>query len=448
MAGEIDLGLLEPATPAVPEPTLADPLRRLRGWWTRWRRAAGSGLLAVLVLGLVAGAAPSGSARAVTVALPATGGGQYEVVGDLLFLAETDHNWAAYDLATGARQWPLGDTYGGSLDLVERGVNLFHWRAGIALDPATGEVVWAWPGLRARPGARTGVAKDDYRPGRSRDDQLSNPYQAHRMVGIDLATGQVRWQESLDIGVRAWLVGDPPVTLSVSADDLIELRDPDTGAVLASRRVPGVTDSPQPIWPFLLGDWLVVQAWDDDDARILRGYDVRTLAQRWELSGPSRLGWAEPCGPMLCLRHRDGDEFEVDPATGERQKAFDIQVVDPATGRVSWTADSRRTLLLPAGERLVAYEVDATPRAVLDAHTGRTLLDLTGWWRATAAATNDTNLTLLRADSGRTVVARLDPATLALTELGRVPGRPDRCQPATGSLVCSYGDQLWIWPHP
>jgi hypothetical protein len=135
-----------------------------------------------------------------------------------------------------------------------------------------------------------------------------------------------------------------------------------------------VTDSPQPIWPFLLGDWLVIQAWYEDDRRVLRGYDVDTLAQRWELvSAPGRAGWAEPCGPMLCLRYPEVDESAADPATGDPRAFYDVQVVDPATGRASWVADGRRTLLFPAGERLVAYDVDGTARAVLDARTGRPL---------------------------------------------------------------------------
>jgi hypothetical protein len=249
MRGDIDLGLLEPSAPGL-EPQLVDPLRWLQGWWTRRRRVMVPGLLAALVLGLAAGAAPTtGSARVATVALPADGGGQYEVVGELVFIAETAYGWAAYSRSTGQRLWPLDNAFGGSLDLVEQGMNLFHWRAGIALDPATGEVVWSRPGLRAQPGARTGVAKDDYRWDPLQDDQLGhlaparhsqpNPYQAHLMSGIDLATGAVRWEETMDTGVRAWLVGDPPVALSVSGDDLVELRDPDTGAVLASRRLPG-----------------------------------------------------------------------------------------------------------------------------------------------------------------------------------------------------------------
>jgi hypothetical protein len=452
MRGDIDLGLLEP--PDL-EPRLADPLRRLQSWWARRRRAVVPGLLAALVLGLVTGADSTvAPARVATVALPADGGGQYQVVGELVFIAENAIGWAAYDLSTGARRWSLASTFGGSLDLVEQGMNLFHWRAGIALDPATGEVVWARPGLRALPGARTGVAKDDYRWDPVLDDLLGhhaparnsgrfNPYQAHLMSGIDLATGAVRWEETMDTGVRAWLVGDPPVALSVSGDDLVELRDPDTGVVRAGRRVPGVTDTSQPIWPFLLGDSLVMQTWNDEE-RVLRGYDVDTLAQRWELeSGPGRHGWAEPCGPMLCLHHRERDEFAVDPATGGQRMVFDVQVLDPATGRVSWVTDGRRTVLLPAGERLVAYDVDAVPRAVLDARTGRPLYDLAGW---PALTIGETSLTLLRPETGRTLVARLDLATLAVTQLGRVPGQPDRCEPATEALVCRHHDRLWIWP--
>jgi hypothetical protein len=248
----------------------------------------------------------------------------------------------------------------------------------------------------------------------------------------------------MDTGVRAWLVGDPPVALVVSADDLVELRDPDTGAVLASRHVSGVTDSPQPIWPFLFGDWLVVQTWFEDDGRVLRGYDVDTLTQRWELvSAPGRAGWAEPCGPMLCLRYPEADGAAADPATGDPPAFYDVQVVDPATGRVSWVADGRRTLLFPAGERLLASDLDAAPRAVLDARTGRPLYDLAGWQAPTVG---ETSLTLLRPEAGWTRVARLDLATLAVTELGRVPGRPDRCEPAAGSLVCRHDDRLWIWP--
>jgi hypothetical protein len=396
-----------------------------------------------LVCGLVAVLLPGSAAlsrETVSIPLPQTGNGQFEVVGDLLFVVESRTRWGAYDLATGRRRWSLERSDSASVGLWVSGDVLVDQRYGLgrAFDPVTGEVRWAgmrargdaisWSTFRAAPGAGAGVVAG-YRW--TAPDAL-----AHRFAGVDLATGAVRWQAVPELAVQLQLTGDPPRVVSIAADGRVELRAPDSGEVLASRLLPaatgraGLTGGVQVI---VLSDRLVLAS-HDPDALVLRGYAVDTLTPRWELAIPAAPDgslWrpVERCGSMLCV-------------------GLVATVVDPVTGRVAWTARGRQPLH-PVGDRFLAYDQRGELRALVDARTGRTVRDLSGWRAVVPAGAAPDRLLLTRPAAGAgTRVARLDPASLALTDLGLLPGRPELCRPYRSGLVCRDHDRLWVWPLP
>jgi hypothetical protein len=129
------------------------------------------GLLAGLVLALLAGAAPPAAGGPVPVALPPAVGGRFDVVGDLLLVAESGTRWAAYDLRTGERRWSLRRPEGAPHGLVAHGgilLNQLFGGSGV-LDPATGQPRTVPPTLlpgqvQLAPGADTALVTADNDP--------------------------------------------------------------------------------------------------------------------------------------------------------------------------------------------------------------------------------------------------------------------------------------------
>jgi hypothetical protein len=431
----IDLGIPGPASGLRPP-----ELRRrvVRAWWAYHRRRVRAGLAGALVPVLLAGGVAPAPAR-VSIPLPPAGNGQFEVVGDLLFVVESRTRWGAYDLATGQRRWSLERTGRASVGLAVSGGVLVDQRYGFgrALDPRTGAVRWAgrqdrgesvsWSTFRAAPAAGTGVVAGYHW---STPDGL-----AHRLTGVDLATGAVRWQLLPPVAVQVELTGEPPRLVSIAADGRVELRAPQSGRLLAGRRVPGMAGRaavPAGVQVVIAGGRLVL-ATHDPDGLVLRGYAADTLTPRWRRTLPAAPGGARwrpvgRCGPMLC----------VGPLG---------TVIDPRTGRVAWTARTGRGRLDPAGDRLLAFDRLGNLQALLDARTGRVVRELSGWRAAVPAGAAPDRLLLTRPATGAgTQVARLDPASRELSELGLFPGRPELCRPYAAGLVCRQHGRLWLWP--
>jgi hypothetical protein len=443
----IDLGLLEPVPEHVrpPRPGL--------------RRRAALAMVGLLVIAFVAGSAPPLDLP-VSVPMPATG--RFEVVGDLLFIAaghsqppdgepergRRQLDWTAYDLSAGEPLWTLRGM-GDRLSLVA--VDGLLWDDGFPLDPATGQ--WLSPegssvpdGYRylGVPGGRTLVINGGYRPYSDNAVDLEFTYE---VAGVDAETGSVRWRDEPDPGVRVWLAGDPVQVVTISSDELVSVRAPDTGEVLASRRIPGATSVD------LIGDELLVRVWEAG-GEVIRAYARKTMARLWELPRPH--GSLERCGRMLCVHTApEATRTVIDAMSGDGWQApLTTELIDPATGEQAWVTAHR---LYPVGERFLTYDDTGALRAILDARSGRVLRDLTGWQavvrpvghgygvlpeRAGLAA-----VTLLRTGAaGDTLAARLDVATGGLTELGVLPARPARCQPYPAGVVCSYADRVWVWP--
>jgi hypothetical protein len=441
----IDLGLLGPVPERSPEGVRwrGPPLgrRAILGWLTT-----------VLVVALVAG---SGSPPVLPVSVPVPDGSRIEVVGDLLLVAaggqeggRSSLDWTAYDLSTGEPLWTLrrmGDRSG----LVAADGLL--WDGGFPLDPATGQ--WLSPkgsgvpsGYRylGVPGEETLVVSGGYRP---YSDSAVDVEFTYEVVGVDAQTGAVRWRDRPDPGVRVWLAGDPAVVVTISSDELVSVRDPDTGDVLASRQIPSATSAE------LVGDRLLVRVWEPGGEQ-LRAFARETMEQLWALPRPD--GAVERCGQMLCvhtvpaasrtvLDGMSGDGWEVPRST---------ELIDPATGERAWVTEYR---LYPVGNRFLAYDNEGALRMLLDARGGWALRDLTGWQavvppagygdRPALDSRGRQAVTLMRTDqSGDTRVARLDPATGQLTDLVRLPLRPVRCEPYRNGVVCLHDNRIWVWP--
>jgi hypothetical protein len=441
-----------------------DPERIHAGARWRWLRSRRRATLvwstAMLVAALMAGS-ESRLGGAVSVPVPISG--RFEVVGDLLFVAvghnlvpvsqdpertESRFDWTAHDLSTGRPLWTIGGQ-GERLSLVAADGLL--WDNGFALDPATGR--WLSPeGSSVRggyrylgvPGAETLVVSGGYRP---YSDSTVDAEFTYQVMGVDAETGVVRWRDRPDPGVRVWVAGDPARVVTISSDELVSVRDLDTGDVLASRRIPGATSAE------LIGDRLLVRAWESD-GEVLRAYVPETMALLWELPEPD--DYLEQCGRMLCVHTAPGTIRTVfDGMTGDGWEVpRTTELIDPATGAPAWVTTNR---LYPVGGQFLAYDDEGALRAVLDAPTGRVLRDLAGWqavvppigygYHAVEAGAELGSVTLVRTDpAGDTRVARLDPATGVLTDVGWLPARPVRCQPYADGVVCLHADRIWVWP--
>jgi hypothetical protein len=285
------------------------------------------------------------------------------------------------------------------------------------------------------------VVSGGYRP--YNDSAVDDEF-AYEVMGVDVRTGLVRWRDQPDPGVRVWLTGDPAKLLTISSDELVSVRDPDTGEVFASRRIPNATSAE------LVGEQVLVWTWDG--AAVVRGYARDTMAELWALPEPD--GSVERCALMLCVHRLPelGGRRVFDPMSGDSWEVpSTTELRDPATGKPAWTTTYR---LYPLRDRFLGYDDQGRLRAILDARTGRVLRDLTGWQAVVPPTVygydgpenpvlEAVTVTVVGPDSQ---VARLDPATGELTDLGWLPARPVRCRPYSGGVVCLHADRIWVWP--
>lgn len=179
----IDLSTPDPRPPSTRR-------RQLRRRWHRSQRRVRAGLVGALVLAVLSGVGAPLDREFVRFPAPVRPGA-FEVVGNLLFVAESPTRWVAYDLATGARRWSLDRPESARVGLAASGDLLFDLRhsSGRALDPGTGGVRWAgspgwqlessWTTFQADARAGAAVVTAHHR---STPDGLS-----HRFLGVELA---------------------------------------------------------------------------------------------------------------------------------------------------------------------------------------------------------------------------------------------------------------------
>jgi hypothetical protein len=432
----IELGFADPTADTGWE----RPVPRRWRWWRARRRPVLSAAAAVLVLGGLTAGVPQPAPVTPTMVrdVPRE---RFIVVGDMLFLPEPERgrSWAVHALPGGEYRWSLPvDLPGYPPGWLAPDGTLLGWRGGPARDSATGEVRWSRIGLSALPWSAVGVVESEFVQDR-RDEVLAefgSPLQlARRLEGVDLATGEVRWSARFPTGVRAWVVGTPaaPQVVAVTPDGVVEVRDLASGRVQARRAVLESGQAFRAEAVAVVDGVLVLRDWR---ARwIMYGYALPSLDRLWaaELRAGLR---AEPCGRLVCLH----------PPTGGPPRY--TEAVDPDTGAMVWrTLDGE---VRPMGDRLLLLDREGMLRGALDPGTGRVLRDLTGWLPVYSAPPDPGGLTLVaRGGGGRTRLARLDLATLALTALGSVPRELTGCQGFPGGLVChDEHHRVGVWPLP
>ena len=404
----IDLGLLGAAAPPAVE-ARRRPARR---------PSAPLLVLAAVVLclvGLAGGQAPGAAGLSALASVPALTGSQFALLDGVLYVAEvapTGNRITAYRPRDGRLLWSTQVTVLASLVAFQSsgGVLLASMAAPgvngdqtVALDQRTGTVLWHSPDVLAavvRPDGRALLAAL-YRGfnGEDLSTVVASNRLGFRVSAVGLRDGRTAWTYALGPGCRYAVEWDSGARARMAAlcQGQTTATGPDAGRTSAGelRTVDLATGGGERTVALTLP---VVQAPDPRQApapdftapvqpvvsvargRVLVGvshsvgaqltaYDPDTLRPLWTHQMTDNDYGATPCADALCLSDGSG-----------------LTVVDPGTGAVRWRTVERAYTQPPgvlAGRLLVEPLGDA--RAMLvDAGTGRPVLDLSGWQAVSA----------------------------------------------------------------
>ncbi|MBY8871194.1 PQQ-like beta-propeller repeat protein [Micromonospora sp. PLK6-60] len=421
----IELGELRHGDEPDPEPRRPAPP-------TRSGRAV---LLAILaLLTLAASAPPAAGQRHVTITGPGESG--YRIADGRLFVSDGPSRWdgtsevVAYRLPDGARLWrlplPRGEQpvnltdHASTLLVLTRSPGTGELTA-VGVDPATGRVRWRQAGypLPARDGV---LLFEDY----------PSAGGAGLARAIDAGSGALRWSRPIPVEGLGYEFGADGVDrlALIGPGGRVQVLDAGSGAVLRTGRVPVATlvDGQRSDVVVAAGLLLI-----NDPAGTLTAYGLDRLDRRWSLPPElNRDRLLEPCGDGLCLRTDQPG----------------LRMIDPATGRERWRADQWR-MVWPVGDRLLVA-ADGEQReadfVVLDQRTGRRLAALGRWRLSASDPTRYPLIGLRRLDGGAELMARLDVATGSAELLDTPAGEWDGCANDRRALVCQQPDgTLGIW---
>jgi outer membrane protein assembly factor BamB len=250
------------------------------------------------------------------------------------------------------------------------------------------------------------------------------------VVGLDLQTGAVRWQAVIPAGAHHDFVfpafgpgGERHVQVAqLDPDGTLTLRSGQSGAIL--RTVTLAAGAGTAEFLSIQGDWALTQG--TAGAAV---YDLRTGHRIWQGHAGT---W---CGIRLLCR-------------GDRAGTI---ATDPLSGRELWRSTVVGSLDQVDGRRLLAIRSRypdagrADGAAVVDAASGRVLVDLSGW--QIVDTSNWPRLLATRAaDRGAGHLAWVDGYTGRVSVFGRLPAlyRADRCQPAGDYLICRT-ETIRVW---
>lgn len=425
----IDLGELRGEPESGPRPGRS---RRPAGPWP-------AALVLLVVLATVVGAEPV--PRRVWTGVPAPVGAEVFRLGDLLLTAgpvrvggDGSRELVAFALPAAppdgrsalTPRWrttvpeaanlrPTGRTAG--IVLLTSNPDGRRGAEGIALGAATGRVHWRQPGV---PLATKGGGV------------LLEPVndESGTLRVVEPATGTLRWSMPTVPGQLDYRFTDEGIdrVLRRGSAGRVEVRDADTGAVLADAPVRAAGPAPEQTHP--VGDLLVVVR---AEPSTLSGYELDRLIPRWTSTVPS-VGYVQPCGVVLCAWGQTGG----------------VWALDPATGRVRWS-DPRWTAAVPVGDRLVA--ITPVPGGsdrflVLDAATGEVHADLGQWHGLRSPAGGRPPMTSRSLPGRGLMVAELDVVTGRARVRDVLPGSSDDCHLDSWPILCRQVDgsyRLW-WP--
>ncbi|KHD73042.1 hypothetical protein MB27_27060 [Actinoplanes utahensis] len=402
----IDLGEMAAGGPGAEEPAL--PRAPLPYRWIL-------GLLTVVLVAVLGGAAPPAPPPEPPVTLPLALRDGMWLIKDRLYLfgfadvaagVPRDYTIRAHALPGAA---PLGEysvtlpgemysvTDGGDgLLLIGYQVNESGTTGVMAVRPGSGPPVWK------REAMLFGAGADDSQALVFSDVAVPGRPNRRAWQGIDKRTGTTRWSVEIPVGGQftvsnefLW-AGVPDLLYLLRPDGRLEVLDGTTGRITTATRVPA---------PVMDGQTYLMVA--SGVATVTGGgrtvaFDARTLAPRWETPEPvtSQENFPVSCPAVLCFLHQGNGLSGLDAATGRvlwQQQGWDVvqplgsrllvsasgrpeaglAVLDPATGRVTarvgaWTFGG------PGPEPDSAYvyrhqPVDGTLfYGVLDVTTGRT----------------------------------------------------------------------------
>jgi hypothetical protein len=348
----------------------------------RLKLAVASGLL---VLGCAA-AAPAHPPLRDGPTVPAPVGAVVSVTGDTVVVSDPTFGspdpgttLTAYDLPSGAPRWsvtmPMTAIYtaerAGDVFLITRRDELRRRAATTAVAADTGEVRWRRPGaVLTAAGSAFGLAVSEVDGVSGRGWRVQGA-----VVAVDLATGRPRWHMDVPSTAVVRVTPDPAAALIIHDSGRFEVRDLAGGALRAARQMPPADyaeDNPR-----ITGGVLVLRHYQRAGA-VLTGYDLGTLAPRWELLDQAREARWVNCPGGLCART---------PA--------DHWTLDPADGRLSWQRgdgqpwrairgsddqllvrdlDDQRTLVASEVARAAPQVVGALPPGVGDCRAGAATL--------------------------------------------------------------------------
>ena len=469
----IDLGVLG----AEARPAVAAPRRAAR------RPPRSLAVLVALVLslvGLAGGRAPGAAGLRVLATVPALSTSQYAILDGALYVAEAapgGNRITAYRLRDGRALWSTPVTVLASLvglqsaggvllaSMVAPGVSGDHT---VALDGRTGAVLWHVPDvlkavvpadgralMTLAYGAGPGVG-----PGALPSDKLGT-YAA----AVGLRDGREAWRYWLAPGCQYAVdtVSGPGARMAVLCQGPTADSGPDAGRVTADdlrtvdlstgggeRRgtltvpvvqAPGTLqllgpDFTSPFGPVVsVVRGRVLVGIEQTGGAELTAYDPDSLRPLWTYRMTDNDYGVTACADALCLSDGSG-----------------LTVVDPGTGAVRWrTAEPAYTEppgLLAGG--LLVEPLGGARAMLVEAGTGRPVLDLSGW-RAVGAATGATLVFARwqRPPDGRVLFATVTGDPLAVRLIGSTRDvLQDACRTDGPYLVCQTLDGgLRVWRY-
>ncbi len=393
-------------------------------------------LIAVFVLvGLGASAAPPPPALSPLLSLRVGPADSYALTDDDELLAQTLGTISAYDLRDGQLRWQTEQdrpTY--RLRTASGLVLMRPWTYGpgqpstTALSLATGRPQWNREGtVMTIAGSPALLSVSAVRSGGT-NRRVQGPVES-----VDPRTGLARWR--IEVPSTAVLLGIPGPgdhgsrIMLLHDDRTAAVHDVTTGQLVASTQVPPANYGPEN--PTISGGLILLRHLSRDGVMV-SAYDPVTLRQVWQRYA-GRAYEVRSCAPLACLTGPDG-----------------VRGLDPATGRPAWYRPGWRSVE-QRGRLLVAYGTAAgaaDPVGIVDAATGRVLVDLAGW-RLVGGDSGDHLLVTRAVEAGaRTMVAVATPGVAGPRPLADLPPGTGDCQSAPGRLVCrSTSGDLQVWAY-
>src|SRR5690348_535902 len=335
----------------------------------------------------------------------------------------------AYRLADGSLLWSKPFPVTTSLLFADqRSVVLagaLSQRSVVGLDPATGDVRWQRSGYD--PGQSTDKVVVVEQPGDPPKGDDGDP--GRRLFGLDPATGGVLWTFSTEAEANHAYLGDPDNNLMVELTHAGALRlyDLDTGDVRSDVQL---SEGAQIAGFDLVGRLLLAV---QGRAGRLTAYNLDSGALVWEHAAVHD-GFLHDCGAILCLA-RDTSIAGVDWLTGRQLWQLD--------GYVAFQQLDRAHLLATT-----THEYDRNA-AVVDAVSGRIIGHLPDW--IVLAPTADANVVVWRPGAnGGALIGLLDRTTAHITVFGHTDDWyvGPQCFISGDYLACRSATRLSVWPIP